>query len=431
MFKKLIPVCLSVSLTFSAICLPIKAEASIVSETSFSDTSHHWAIKVAEEANAMGLLTGYPNGTFLPEKMMTRLEAISVIIRSMGLEEEALALKPSESELTLPNGMSWGQGFLIMAAEKGLLNKNYLSVLKYNEAISRAEVATLIAIALDLTGDSSTLSFSDTSSITEMYQPYIAGVVQTGIMQGLGNNQFGPSQGMKRGQMAALVTKLANEEFFNNNVAKARKSIITSVEPESGLISFINIDGTTTTAVLNENLAIFNGDSLGSINDVKVGASVITAPINSSIIKYLEITDSIDVNIPNDSNSENNISDPDITDSIIPGDGNVSEKPTEDKNKTPEENPIKEPVEEDNAIEFTNTSSTIMDGTIIEVDYVNERIKIKNTAGTIYWIYLAQDCTFYDDVDNFVNNLNKLKVNWQVEMLINNAQITELAVTVK
>lgn len=414
MFKKLLSAGISAALAFSVFIMPLHAEAAVTSGITFADTSTHWSLQAVEQASALGLLSGYPDGTFLPERMMTRLEAVSVIIRAMGLEESAKTANAASSGITLPQGMKWGQGFLVLAVEKGLLSKDYVSALKYNDAITRAEVATLVAAALGLKGDVTKLTYSDTASIVEMYKPYVAAVTQNNIMGGLGNNTFGPNQGMKRGQMAALISTLAKNNWFKNDITRLNTGIVTSFDANSGLIAIIHTDGTSTSGVLAAKTAIFNGTKLATVSDIQNGATVMTAPVGNTI-KYLEIIDSsttVPPTTPTDQNQTN----------TNPGPGTTT-MPNNTTTPTPTT-----PVVTDNTTTYSTTADTILKGTVVGVEDARDRFKLQTDAGILYWIEVSDDCNFYDDVDDVVNKLSKLQQNWQVEVFMSKAEATEVTV---
>ena len=51
---------------------------------SFSDAQNHWAQKSIAAAEAMGWIRGYPDGSFRPDRSITRAEAVAVINRLLG-----------------------------------------------------------------------------------------------------------------------------------------------------------------------------------------------------------------------------------------------------------------------------------------------------------------------------------------------------------
>jgi len=55
--------------------------------SSFSDTQGHWASNFIETAVVNGLTMGYPDGTFHPDQPITRAEETAMMIRMLGLDE--------------------------------------------------------------------------------------------------------------------------------------------------------------------------------------------------------------------------------------------------------------------------------------------------------------------------------------------------------
>ncbi len=63
-------------------CIPI------VFAVSFSDlTNEHWAYEPIIEMANKGILAGYPDGTFLPNKSITRAEFAKILVLSLNLKD--------------------------------------------------------------------------------------------------------------------------------------------------------------------------------------------------------------------------------------------------------------------------------------------------------------------------------------------------------
>jgi len=58
--------------------------------SNFSDTQGHWANGYVAIANGTGLVIGYPDGTFQPDKVVTYDEAYTMIIRALGYTDAAV-----------------------------------------------------------------------------------------------------------------------------------------------------------------------------------------------------------------------------------------------------------------------------------------------------------------------------------------------------
>jgi hypothetical protein len=62
------------------------------SQSTFSDVpADHWALGFIEAVAAKGWVKGYPDGTYAPEKNITREEIATMVIRVLGREEEGKA----------------------------------------------------------------------------------------------------------------------------------------------------------------------------------------------------------------------------------------------------------------------------------------------------------------------------------------------------
>lgn len=84
---------------FATVCAQFdKSEVETVCH--FSDISGHWAEAFIERASALGWIAGYEDGTFRPENLITRAEAMMMINRVLG------RLPEDESDL-LPGMRTW------------------------------------------------------------------------------------------------------------------------------------------------------------------------------------------------------------------------------------------------------------------------------------------------------------------------------------
>lgn len=174
-----------------------------------------WAEQAITEMHASSIIEGYPNGEFKPYNKVTRLEALAMLIRVLGLEEQAKALDKAKVDYQMPQNLHWGRGYLIMGVQKGMLNKDYLHLLQPGEPASRVEVTVLTYHALKLKPDNSELTFADTNQIPKDYLECVAAVVKNNIMQGLPGNVFKPNDNINRAQMAVLVSRLVENKFAN------------------------------------------------------------------------------------------------------------------------------------------------------------------------------------------------------------------------
>lgn len=68
-----------------------KFDSSNASKTMFSDLTGHWSAPFVERAAGLGWVRGYPDGTFRPDRNITRAEAITLINHVLGRLPESAA----------------------------------------------------------------------------------------------------------------------------------------------------------------------------------------------------------------------------------------------------------------------------------------------------------------------------------------------------
>ena len=186
----------------------------------FHDTYQHWANKCIEEMAAIGLLTGYPDGSFKPDQKLTQAEALSLVMR-IAAEEAGITIREdaaeNEDEKVENDDQSkvadipkWVRADADKAAKKGIIKLN-----RFHSAVqaSRAQTAVMIAKALELEPvDTSNIPFKDGILISPEDVGYILALYEEGIISGHPNGNFNPNSAITRAEMAAILQKLLDKE---------------------------------------------------------------------------------------------------------------------------------------------------------------------------------------------------------------------------
>lgn len=97
----------------------------------FSDTKSHWAKNYIQVAVDLGLLKGYEDGTFRPDKEVSYAETIAIVLRSLGY------VNISET-----SGTTWYSAYVKRMYEIGL-DKGISSFSSYTAPAKRGDVAIL------------------------------------------------------------------------------------------------------------------------------------------------------------------------------------------------------------------------------------------------------------------------------------------------
>lgn len=198
-----------------------------------SDIQGHWAQDSIQQAINDGWVNGYPDGTFRPEKTITRTEFVKMVLNAIHLTPQSsnarwlkensvsvkdpLTLTPYSPAAFLDMDTNWltTQGWLEVAVNFGLVvpsdyNNNMFRPAK---AITRYEIAVMVDRAMGKVYPASqplteVLSFSDADQIPEWVRGYISEAVKAGVLTGYPDGTFGHSKSATRAEAVVMVQRM-------------------------------------------------------------------------------------------------------------------------------------------------------------------------------------------------------------------------------
>lgn len=181
----------------------------------------HWA---AESINAMvdlGLIAGYPDGTFGPSTAVTKQDSLILGARILGAVEEEnrkyVDAAAAEYAATLSNYDIYSAREVSYLLNLGVLTlrelDSYIGSNVKGTPLTRAEAAVLITKLMGkedeaLSNTVFVLNYTDANEISDEDTPYIDFVSKQGIMQGMDDNTFAPNGEITRAQMATIMLRI-------------------------------------------------------------------------------------------------------------------------------------------------------------------------------------------------------------------------------
>ena len=256
MKKRFLSVIITLCLIFSCTALPAFAAGTFPDVLS---PDHDWAAKQIEEMTDLGIIKGYTDGTFKPDKAITKIEAVILFSRVAGYSNSAyskiadLAYEKyqyllQELDIESYNSFKREISFLVY---KGILDEDeivsYLEDGKYQEAFPRKDAAMFIANFMDAEIErtySDQLDFADNSTINHSDAGYIAYVVENGFMNGVqtedGSVIFDANGALSRAQVCVLLYRIMEKLDMT-----IEAGVVNSVNPDSGVINLTTADGIT------------------------------------------------------------------------------------------------------------------------------------------------------------------------------------------
>lgn len=148
-------------------------------------------------------IKGYPDGTVRPEASLTRAEAAAILYRVMEKSCVERFHAENSSFRDVPDG-KWYTTYVATLEKAGVIVDSKDGNFHPNDAITRAELASMLAQFANVTGGTNT--FSDVPA-THWAADYIAAAVRSGWIQGYPDGAFRPEQTIKRAEMTAMVNR--------------------------------------------------------------------------------------------------------------------------------------------------------------------------------------------------------------------------------
>src|SRR5690606_13361568 len=175
----------------------------------FVDVASHWSREFVAPLAARGIVQGYPDGRFHPDRPMSRAEFIRMIVQALDkpIPPEVLGRLPPLFADVGPR--HWARAYVEAAWELDWLPVDAGAALGPDEPITRAEVALIAARAGRLTeAPAVPARFTDSAAIPFAARPAAAAVVAAGWMTGYPDGSFRPAGVLSRAEAAAVTARL-------------------------------------------------------------------------------------------------------------------------------------------------------------------------------------------------------------------------------
>lgn len=173
----------------------------------FSDVSTGYTFyDEVEYLSSEQIITGFTDGTFKPDNVVTRAQVAIMIGRALGLNGD-----PKNTKFTDVTANVTGSGYIASAVDRGIITGFPNNTYRPNEPVTRAQMAIFLNRAFTLT-EGQANSFKDVSSDMAAYQSII-NVAVTGIASGYPDGTYRPDQPVTRGQFSAFMARTLEPSF--------------------------------------------------------------------------------------------------------------------------------------------------------------------------------------------------------------------------
>ncbi|MDQ0885564.1 L-asparaginase type II [Paenibacillus sp. V4I9] len=174
-----------------------------------SDIAKHWAEVTIGKAIKDGIVSGYPDTSFKPNKNVTRAEFAVMLMNGLKPVSEGAKLAfTDEKEIG-----TWAKNAVAQAVKAGFIQGYEDGTFRPNEPITRTEMASMIAGAMNLKADpSAATGFTDDQEIPLWGKGAVIALKQAGVISGNENNQYAPSGSTTRAEAVTVIINMLNKK---------------------------------------------------------------------------------------------------------------------------------------------------------------------------------------------------------------------------
>lgn len=168
-------------------------------ELTYTDVAKtNWAYSSIDKLNELNLIIGYANGTYKPQKPITRAEVATILTRHLKLKAT------KETKFSDVSKSFYAYDAIQAIAEKGIITGRKVGVFAPNGQLTRAEMTVIIQRLLKLEGQGN-LQFKDLSSKHWAYSS-IQAVIANGLASGYPDKTFRPDKSINRAEFAKILS---------------------------------------------------------------------------------------------------------------------------------------------------------------------------------------------------------------------------------
>ena len=183
-----------------------EAVAALKVAISFTDVKEsHWFYNAVMYAAERGIFKGNPDGSFAPNKAITRAEFVMVLANYSGEDYSAEEC----DKFTDVKSSAWYYRAMAWAANRGIVNGMTPDTFAPTKTITRQDLCLMLTNYLKYKGieleESSSETFADDSKIGAWAYDAVYAIKAIGVVSGMGNNEFQPRGNATRAQVAQMM----------------------------------------------------------------------------------------------------------------------------------------------------------------------------------------------------------------------------------
>ncbi|MGE5390060.1 MAG: chitobiase/beta-hexosaminidase C-terminal domain-containing protein, partial [Deltaproteobacteria bacterium] len=173
---------------------PLKPPATII------DISGHWAENSIKALVDTGAISGYSDGSFQPDRSISRAEFTAVLVK-------AFCLEAKEGKVFTDTTSHWAKDSISAAVASGIVGGYGNGSFGPDDPITREQMAVMLSKAAKLQSNNDATGLTDDKAISGWAKQAVNSAVANGIISGYPDKSFRPQDKASRAEAATAVVK--------------------------------------------------------------------------------------------------------------------------------------------------------------------------------------------------------------------------------
>lgn len=150
------------------------------------------------------VINGYPDGSFKPDNVVSRVEALKFILKGVNKNLQAVGRLPFKDT----DSSQWYANYVATAYNGSIISGYSDLTFRPAKTVNRAEFLKMLLLAMDIKPDThiSANVFHDVPA-KSWYAPYVQYAKDKNLIDS-GSNMFKPEEGMTRGEVADIIYRM-------------------------------------------------------------------------------------------------------------------------------------------------------------------------------------------------------------------------------
>lgn len=169
-----------------------------------SDIAGHWAQANIEKLVELGVISGYPDNSFKPDKSITRAEFAVTLVK-------AFNLTAATGKNFADTANHWARDYIATIAALGITSGYNDDTFGPQDPLTREQMAAMTLRAKGIELAAGETAFADSGSISAWARDAVATAVNVGILTGYPDNTIKPQRTATRAEAFSVVAKALEE----------------------------------------------------------------------------------------------------------------------------------------------------------------------------------------------------------------------------